>query len=403
MCSSAGPKVRVCTDPANWFTKDVDMQPYQKRNRHFESLVSNPDLIWMGQNTNHLPSHPAVKLAMTDAIAAEDYHAYAPPTGLEELRHLMLADFGIEDADILITDGAIEGLYHACHHLLSAGERMITTDPGWPWPEAFSRLSGADVVALPIYEVESDYRLGITQLEDAVSEQGAKLIYLIDPLNPLGISYTEAEIAAFAGIARQAGAWLIHDCTYRHFAHHHTLAYHHYPERTITTYSFSKWLGLAGMRLGGLMARPDLIEILSTAQPNALGSNLVTQRGAIAGLKTKDEWFPEVNQIQRANQDAIQRAVDPINGLDLPVYPSNGNFVVIDSSVAGIPPETLVSLYLEEGIMIRQAAYQSKLYADRFVKVSTTVPSWQVDRFCELLPQVTAIALENTNAERTFY
>ena len=379
------------------------MRPFQKRNKHFEALVANPDLIWMGQNTNHLPTHPAVKQAMIATIENEDYHAYAPPIGLEELRALMLSDFGVQDADILITDGAIEGLYHACRQLLSDEERMITTDPGWPWPEAFAKLSGAEVQTLPIYEPELDYKLGISQLEGAANQGNVKLIYLIDPLNPLGIGYSEDEIEAFATIARKANAWLVHDCTYRHFSHDHTLAYHYYPERTITTYSFSKWLGLAGMRLGGLMARPEVIETLSDGQPNALGSNLTSQRGAIAGLKHKSEWFPEVNRIQRANQKSIFEAVQPINDLNMPVYPSNGNFVVIDCSAAGIAPETLVTLYLERGIMIRQAAYQSKNYADRFVKVSTTVPEWQAQRFCEILPEVAAAARQYKETDRAFF
>ncbi len=379
------------------------MQPYQDRNRHFEALIADPDLIWMGQNTNHLPSHPAVKRAMIAAIEAEDYHAYAPPVGLEALRSLILADFAVEGADVLITDGAIEGLYHVCRQLLAPGTRMITTDPGWPWPEAFSRQSGADVLALPVYEAEQDYKLTAAQLQAAVDDGGAALIYLIDPLNPLGVSYSCDEIQAFADIARKAGAWLVHDCTYRHFARAHTLAFRHYPEGTITTYSFSKWLGLAGLRLGGLMARPETIEALSAAQPNALGSSLIAQRGAIAGLRTRAEWFPEVNRIQRANQDAIHRAVAPINGLAMPVYPSDGNFVVIDASAAGIAPETLVARYRERGIMIRQAAYQSRRYADRFVKVSTTVPVEHARRFCDLLPEVAAAALEDDGSDRAFY
>ncbi|MDE0334296.1 MAG: pyridoxal phosphate-dependent aminotransferase [Defluviicoccus sp.] len=379
------------------------MEPYQRRNRHFEDLVARRGLIWMGQNTNHLPTHPDVKRAMIAAIEDEDYHAYAPPTGLEELRRLILADFGVDDADVLITDGAIEGLYHACRHVIRPGERMIATDPGWPWPEAFSRLSGAEVEALPIYRAEHDYKLSAGQLAAAVEEGGAGLIYLIDPLNPLGVGYSADEIAAFAGIARDADAWLIHDCTYRHFAHDHTLAYRHYPEKTITTYSFSKWLGLAGLRVGGLMARPALIEMLSEGQPNSLGSNLVSQKGAIAGLLTKEEWFPEVNRIQRANQASIHEAVAPINGLDMPVYPSNGNFVVIDTSAAGISPETLCELYLERGIMIRQAAYQSRLFADRFVKVSTTVPTADAERFCELLPEVVRAALDGGGSSRALY
>ena len=379
------------------------MRPFQKRNKHFEALVADSDLIWMGQNTNHLPTHPAVKQAMVATIENEDYHAYAPPIGLEELRALMLSDFGIQDADILITDGAIEGLYHACRQFLADGEIMITTDPGWPWPEAFAKLSGAEVLTLPIYEPELNYKLGIKQLEEAVSRGNVKLIYLIDPLNPLGIGYTEDEIAAFAAIARRANSWLVHDCTYRHFAHHHTLAYHYYPERTITTYSFSKWLGLAGMRLGGLMARPQVIETLSEGQPNALGSNLISQRGAIAGLKYKSEWFPEVNRIQRANQRAIFDTVQTINGLSMPVYPSNGNFVVIDCSAAEIAPETLVTLYLDRGIMIRQAAYQSKHYANRFVKVSTTVPEWQAQRFCAELSEVISAARNYKETDRAFF
>ncbi len=379
------------------------MEPYQRRNRHFEDLTARRGLVWMGQNTNHLPTHPDVKRAMIAAIEDEAYHAYAPPTGLEELRRLILADFGVDDADVLITDGAVEGLYHACRHVLRPGERMITTDPGWPWPEAFSRLSGAKVEALPIYRAEQGYKLTPGQLAAAVAGGGVGLIYLIDPLNPLGVGYSADEIASFAGIARDAGAWLIHDCTYRHFAHDHTLAWRHYPERTITTYSFSKWLGLAGLRLGGLMARPATIEMLSDGQPNSLGSNLVSQRGAIAGLRTRAEWFPEVNRIQRANQAAIHDAVRPINGLDMPVYPSNGNFVAIDVSAAGIAPETLCELYLERGIMIRQAAYQSKLFAERFVKVSTTVPEADAARFCALLPELAAAAIDRGRGERAFY
>ncbi len=375
------------------------MEPYEARNRHFEALADDPNLIWMGQNTNHLPSHPAVKRAMITAIEREAYHAYAPPAGLAALRALILADLGVENADVLVTDGAVAGLHHVCHRLLgSGGGRMITTDPGWPWPEAFCSSIGVEVAALPIYEAAQGYRLTPARLAAAVAEAGAALIYLIDPLNPLGVCYTADEIRAFADIARGADAWLVHDCTYRHFARSHTLAFLHYPERTITTYSFSKWLGLAGLRLGGLMAWPATIETLAAAQPNALGSSVIAQHAAIAGLETRDAWFPEVDRIQRANQDAIREAVRPINGLALPVYPSDGNFLAIDVSAAGISPDALVALYRAEGIMIRQAGYQSRRYADRFVKVSTTVPEWQARRFCDLLPKLAAAALDGGGA-----
>ena len=56
-----------------------------------------------------------------------------------------------------------------------------------------------------------------------------------------------------AAIARRLGALLIHDCTYRQFAEGHTLAAR--LSEGITTYSFSKWLGAAGLRVGAAVAR----------------------------------------------------------------------------------------------------------------------------------------------------
>src|SRR6185437_5839509 len=105
----------------------------------------------------------------------------------------------------------------------------------------------------------------------------------------LGTCIQEAEMVRIAAIARARGALLIHDCTYRHFAEGHTLAARFYPEGTLTTYSFSKWLGAAGLRIGAAIGAPALIERLAAAPPNNLGSNVVSQRAALAGLQAKNE------------------------------------------------------------------------------------------------------------------
>ena len=68
------------------------MHQFESKNRYFDELFSNPALMWLGQNTNHFHTHPQVLQAMTDSIRAQEYHAYAPPAGLEELRRLVLED-----------------------------------------------------------------------------------------------------------------------------------------------------------------------------------------------------------------------------------------------------------------------------------------------------------------------
>lgn len=358
---------------------------FEVRNRHFDRLFNTPGLMWLGQNTNHFETHPAVRQAMLDSLAAEEYHAYAPPAGMEELRSLILADLGLPDHAVLVTDGAVAALYTVCRTLAEPGVTFVTTDPGWKWPMQFSIASGAQVIELPIYDPAQHYKLTPKQLEAAVDER-TRIVYLVDPNNPLGVCYTPEEIEAFAGIARKAGAYFVHDCTYRHFADRHTLAARFYPERSITIYSFSKWLGLAGLRVGAIVAAPEVVERLASAPPNNLGSNVVSQRAAIAGLKIKDQWFPEINRRQRRNQAEIARAVARVPGLSIAVYPSQANFLVIEVIGAGITPEQLVAAYNAEGIMIRQGSYHTPRFGHRFVKVSTTVPEAWADAFAERLP-----------------
>ena len=365
------------------------MSNFETRNRYFDRLSNTPGLRWMGQNTNHHPLPAAVIKAMHDSIDSDEFRAYAPPLGFEALRQGVVADVGLEGAIAMITDGGVEALYHICHTFLRAGDQFVTTDPGWKWPPAFARAIGATVTEIPIYDASLGYRLSAELLEAAVTDK-TRVIYLVDPNNPLGTCIQEAEMVRIAAIARARGALLIHDCTYRHFAEGHTLAARFYPEGTLTTYSFSKWLGAAGLRIGAAIGAPALIERLAAAPPNNLGSNVVSQRAALAGLQAKNEWFPEVQRTQRRNQAKIKKAAEAIPGFHLPVYPSNGNFLVVECIEAGIQPEALVAAMQEHRILIRQGSYHTPTFGHRFIKVSTTVPEAWVDEFCALLPDVAA-------------
>lgn len=367
------------------------MKPFEVRNRHFDRLFNTPGLMWLGQNTNHYPPHPAVLKAMLDCINQEEYHAYAPPAGLEELRALILEDLGLQDQSVLVTDGAVEALYNVCHTLCMPGVDFVTTDPGWKWPIDFARAAGARTIEIPIYKPENGYKLTAAQLEAAVTDK-TRLIYLVDPNNPLGVCYSADEIETFTRIAREVGAYFMHDCTYAHFADHHTLAAGFYPERTVTIYSFSKWLGVAGLRIGAVVAHPDMIERLAAAPPNNLGCNVISQRAAIAGLRIKSDWIPEINRRQRRNQAEIAKAVAKVPGMSVAVYPSQANFLVVECIDAGVKPEALCEAYRAERIMIRQGTYHTPTFGHRFVKVSTTVPEEWADAFCARLPDMVAKA-----------
>ncbi len=324
---------------------------------------------------------------MLDCIRNEAYHVYAPPFGLQELRQLVVENLGLDEMSTLITDGAVAGLYHICHTFLRPGDELVTTDPTWEWTVKFASSAGATVRKINIYGSEFSYRLSPDRLRAEVGKR-TRCIYLIDPNNPLGTSCSESEIRQICDLAQSLNAYLIQDCTYRDFSHQHHLAANYYPERTITMWSFSKWLGVAGLRVGAIIANSDLIETLSSAPPNILGSNIVAQHGAVAGLKCKSDWFPQVLAITRENQSKVHEAVKEIPGLSVPVYPSDGNFLIVECKNTGASPEAICRLMDERNVMVRQGSYHSEQFGDRFIKVSLSVPREWVEAFCQYLPEV---------------
>jgi histidinol-phosphate aminotransferase len=368
--------------------REESMSSFEARNSHFDRLFATQNLYWLGQNTNHLPMHPAIRQALMASIESEEFHAYAPPGGFESLRHAIVEDLGLQ-ADAmaaLVTDGAVAALATVCRAHCGPGTNFVTTDPGWKWPMQFARQAGAEVREIPIYDPQAGYRLTAHKLAESV-DRDTRLIYLVDPNNPLGIRYTRDEIGEFCDIARKVDALVLHDCTYRDFAENHTLAASLYPQGAITIYSFSKWLGLAGLRVGAVIASRDNIEKLAAYASATLGCSVIAQRAAAAGLAVKPQWMNDVQGTQRRNQAAVRDAVHRIPGLSLPVYPSHGNFLIIECVELGCSPEALATVFAERGIMIRQGSYHTPRFGSRFVKVSTTVPSEWIDAFCRQLPQ----------------
>lgn len=360
------------------------------RNRYFDGLAATPGLMWMGQNTNHIPAHPAVKAAMHQAVEELEFNAYAPPLGFEALREGIVSDLGVPGAEAVVTEGGVNALAMVVRARCKPGTTFVTTDPSWKWPLMFARQAGAEVIEIPIYDAACQYRLSADALAKAVDERTA-IIYIVDPNNPLGIRYTAEEIATFAGIARGCGALLVHDCTYRDFADGHHPALAVAPEHSVVSVSFSKWLGLAGLRVGALVTPAALLDEFAGRSSSVLGASVIAQRAALAGLSVKAEWMAGVRKTDSCNKKLLKAAVEPL-GFHIPVWPSHGNFLVIETGATGLRPEALVEAARRRGIMIRQGSYHTARFGDRFIKVSTSVPRDWAEKLAEQFPAIAAEA-----------
>jgi len=366
------------------YTKTSKIPPkgFNSANEFFEYVFNDKEMIWMGQNTNHLHKESDILDEMVRCVESREYCKYPPPEGFQELKNLILNDLDLEDKDILITAGGTESLYLCMHNILEPKDTVITCDPGYLIIDDFASRFSNKVISVPIYSEDNDYKL-TPELVKEFMDENTKIIVLIDPLNPLGSAYTEEEIKEFAKIAIQNDIYLLHDITYRDFARKHFLAAHYAPDHAITVYSFSKIFGMAGLRIGSVIGTEKIINSIRTILINDLGTNVVAQAGAIAALKSKDTWIDEVITITRNNQNLIKKCVDEIEGAFIPVHPSDANMLAIDLKGTGINPKVMADYLLKRKVFAREGTYTSKLFGDNYLRVSFSIPEEQVKIFVD--------------------
>lgn len=351
------------------------------------------EIIWMSQNTNELETSPIIQMKIIEAVKKRKYALYPYQQGLAGLKELILKDLGIiDDFDALVTNGGIEAAYVLTRAMLKKGENVIASDPSFLPIHNQIKLCDADVKEIPIYK--DPYKMTLEEINEGV-DSNTKFILLIDPLNPLGSSYTREEVKGICQIAEDNNLWIIDDITYRDFAFEHTMTTEFLPEKTVIVYSFSKNCGFAGMRLGALIMPNEISKEIHRWRANPLSANILAQVGAKAALETKDQWMDNMIKQSRKNQAIIKEAVDKIPDVHLPVYPSNTNMFVIDIEKTGLCPEDVQSVLLNDHkIFIRGGNYVSSRFGHKFVRVSFTVPEPQVKKFATIFPEVIEGMLE---------
>ena len=366
-------------------TERVPPKGYACANDFFEEMYFDKEMIWMGQNTNHLHGN-IISDAMVEAIEMKQYCKYPAPEGFSELKQLILDDLGFNDMEVLLTSGATESLYLCMQALLEPEDNVILSDPGYFIIGDFANRFAGEVRYVPIYNEECGYKLTPKLLRENMDEN-TRMVILIDPLNPLGSAYSEEELKEFAEIAIENDIYLLHDITYKDFARQHFHVEKFAPGQTLTVYSFSKIFGMAGLRIGGVISTKPIIDALKNAVVNDLGVNIISQYGAIAGLKSKSEWMGEIREISFENQRLIKEMVDPIEGVFLPVYPSDANMMAIDLSGAGINPKDMANYLIDKKLFTREGEYTSEEFGDRYLRISFSIPTEQIKVFCEEFPK----------------
>jgi aspartate/methionine/tyrosine aminotransferase len=373
------------------YAKDAKVIPdgFDSTNQFFEYLFNNKDMIWMGQNTNHIHKDDYIYNALLEALKKREYYKYPPSEGFLELKNLILKDLNLDNQDVLISSGGTDSIYLALNVILQKHHNVITPDPGYLIIDNFASRFSNKVISVPIYNKECGYKLTPKLLKENMDEN-TKVVVLIDPLNPLGSAYTKEEIKEFAEIAIANNLYLIHDVTYKDFAREHYSVATYAPNNSVTIFSFSKIFAMAGLRIGAMVSSPEIISAVKSIIINDLGTNIISQAGAIAALKSKDKWIDDIVNTTRNNQKLIKEMVDEVDDVFIINYPSDANMFAIDVEKTGINSNDLSNYLLDKNIFTRGGYYTSNRFGDNYLRVSFSIPEEEVKVFIQEFPKAIA-------------
>jgi len=277
--------------------------------------------IRLSGNENPYGPGPAARNAIAAAIA----DSWKYPIAEEMALKAQIAEReGLTPRQVLIGDGSSEILHIA--GLLAAADQgeVLTAVPTFNVTAAHARAMGAAVREVPL---DARMTYDLAALKAAVSP-ATRLIYICNPNNPTGTMLPGAALRAFIGGLPPAVTVLVDEAYLELTVDMQAESMASLVQangNVIVARTFSKLHGLAGLRIGYALARPDIIERMARLKLTVASSlGLVAAAASYADLK-----FQAESRSRIAEGVAITTAA--LDELKRPYAPTRGNFVFFDS------------------------------------------------------------------------
>ncbi len=275
-------------------------------------------LARIGANESAFGISPAAKEAMTRTLSETAW--YGDPENFD-LREALAAKHGVQ-ANCICVDAGIDSLLGlTVRMLVSPGNAVVTSLGAYPTFNYHVAGFGGHLVTVPYKDDHEDTEA----LLSAAAGNRASVMYLSNPDNPMG-TWHDANTIAKTIDAVPAGTILALDEAYAEFAPASVLPPIDTSNPQVMRFrTFSKAYGMAGARIGYVIAHPDLILGLNKIR-NHFGVNRIAQAGALASLG--DDSF--LNSVTEQVSAGRQRIYDLATENNLSCIESATNFVAVD-------------------------------------------------------------------------
>lgn len=263
--------------------------------RQFDAEASAiPGIIklTLGEPDFNTPEH--IKAAAKKAIDENQSH-YTPNAGIPALRQACAAYFNqkyhlnYQPSQVITTVGATEGIATALQTILNPDDTLIMPTPVFPIYADIAKINGGDVVCVDTSA--DDFVLTPSRLEQVFAEhpeKNFKVLVLVFPSNPTGVTYNRKQLKALADVCRRHDIWILCDEIYAELTYSgdHTSMAEIMPERTILISGLSKSHAMTGWRIGFVFGPQDFIDQAVKAHQYMVTSSVTSaQYGALEAME----------------------------------------------------------------------------------------------------------------------
>ncbi|HLR20159.1 MAG TPA: histidinol-phosphate transaminase [Staphylococcus sp.] len=303
-----------------------------------ESYGIEGELHKLASNENLYGPSPKVNEAIQTRL---DELQFYPETGSPLIKEAISNHLNVDTSRILFGAGLDEVILMISRAVLTPGDKIVTSEMTFGQYYHNATVEAADVVQVPLKNGEFDLEGILAQVDD-----DTKLVWLCNPNNPTGTYFTHEELQQFLKRVPSHVPVLI-DEAYVEFVTAEdfpdTLALQEQYANAFLLRTFSKAYGLAGMRIGYVVAAQEAIEKWNIIRP-PFNVGRLSEYAALAALEDQDylDSIRERNAQEREkffNLDVSDR-----------FFPSQTNFVYINTD----KPHELYEAFLNVGCITRE-------------------------------------------------
>jgi len=297
-------------------------------------------IIKLDANENPYGPSPLVR----HIIAESPYlHSYPDPES-RELRQGLSAYTNVPAEYLMVGHGSDELIDLIMRLFLEPADKIINCPPTFGMYSFDASINSAQVINIPR---QPDFSLDLAAIEAAATgDPSVKLLFLASPNNPDGSVISEADLQKFLNLP----IVVILDEAYAEFHGQSFITWVLDHPNFIVLRTFSKWAGLAGLRVGyGAFPLPIIEHLWKIKQPYNV--NLAGQLAAQASLQDIDYLLENVSKLVTTRQE-LAAGLAKINWLK--PYPSQANFVLCQ--VVGRDAGQVKVALAQIGILIRHYA-----------------------------------------------